>query len=422
MVRHTKKKKKNNKRLRKSRHRRQKGAAVFEYNDVLNEVDSYLTPNEKKYLRSSVSKDTYENHYKLIHLDEDESWEFLHTPEKGRLTFLENKLGIDGKRDKSFNIRKKLCLTFRRRDFSSGVISQNGTKATRGMDAFSNCQSIIFYDCYFPTRKRSIANGKGDKACIEHVEHVSIHHCRKIDDCYFLSELKVVKITEFSSIFVRTVPTLANVDMLTLSFCYFYIYENSNTIHDDETIYDGDAYDNDQHNIISNAFITTDVHNVFANMRCSFLDFTCTNFAIMISNDLHYLNMSFTNMFKLNNIYAEVRTLNITGMTSQYGDDYVNAIETDLIDYTAHYPNTAIINEDTNNITIEDFYDRYATTINKRPQTEPHIEYDDNILPNYPCITPRDNPYERWHKQSVWYYKLYEIGRLVPYLRGEYNP
>lgn len=421
MVRKTKKNKRSKKikqqkgQYRKRRSRRNRGGSVFAVPDVLNNISSYLKKTELEQLLPALGKEIYENHFKPIELDDNQSWEYLHTPEGRRDQFLKEIVG-----NKSFETHTQLCLRFTRRNFSSGVIPIFTKDDTRGMDAFSNCRSITFYDCYFPTQRRSEENGKGNKACIENVGNVNIHHCRKIDDCYFLSKLNIVKITEFSSIYIKHLPRLANVDILTLSFCFFYTYKRVDDNDNHQTALanynadlDGDDYDNNRNGTIRFSLNPAYYASyAFNSLKCSMLDLTCTAVPVLNLN-LTYLNVSFSPHFNLNNVVrgGNVTTIDITGfagLVDAHEDEdqplYIFPTTEEEIDiYQRRNPNTRVIHKNVEGHNVRPIHNTYAKDIGK--QMFP--EYD--VYPPVPDI--------HWFN-----YNLYAIGKLAAYYTGEYNP
>ena len=277
-----------------------KGGSILETlpPDELAAVHELLSAKDKKALVVASNYTTYKDNYDPIFLDEDQSWTYLHISKKARPTFLKETLGI------SCNIRNQLCILFKNRDFSSGVIPINGEELiTYGLDAFSDCRSVTFYDCYFPTKKRFIE--KEDKAFITKVKFLNIHHCRKIDDCHFASKLNEVTITQLSSLQKSAIDDLEGVKHLTLSFCAVYQYYDRRRRHGAEKLFELDDDDNRQYfneehyeNDPINFDYTFDtVIHEYGNFEIitfsnkDYLDLTFTPF-IFMANNIGFLNIS----------------------------------------------------------------------------------------------------------------------------------
>jgi hypothetical protein len=148
----------------------------------------------------------------LTHLSLAESLVYVQMPYSDKRQY------VEGLNPNIKSINDEVCLYFEKQDFSFGV--QGGS--VEGMNAFSSCKQITFYDCYFPVN--SPQNGEDNRASIRNVETVKLLHCRKVDNLLFLALIPNVIISQYSSIYIHTLPVLSHVHHLELSFCLFYKY------------------------------------------------------------------------------------------------------------------------------------------------------------------------------------------------------
>lgn len=311
------KKKTKNARRRNCRYcsQRKKGGAGFNIeknlpNDTKGYLDTFMMgPDRRKLAEASTFAD-YNNNHQLLYLTPNQSMEYVQLPSTERKQFLKNVFGQrENHMHKKYHIEmpsRQVCLHFKHENFANGHIPMNN---------FSNCLRIYFYDCYFPTQET-------DDSCIHNVPFVHVHHCRRIDDCYFLSKLTRVTITQHSSLFASNLYKLQNVPWLTMSFCCFYLFYKPMGEHGYDFNYNGHHFNtdptvmfmfsdnNDQTGFnakINEAFLTISGHNKYLNLTYSKLppeDFAVTN--------IEYLNLSNTCIESLGRL-DNVGTVELTG-------------------------------------------------------------------------------------------------------------
>jgi hypothetical protein len=394
------------------KNRTQRGASAFTLpEDVHVHIGTFMTSEENKKFMHALEENF------LVKLGYTDSLRYVLTPFKNRQKVLADIVLAKYGPEKKFSLpQKELCLKFRRQDFSSGMIGD------LGMNAFSNCFSVYFYDCFFPTEETSIKVGKANQACIENVQFLNIHHCRKIDDCHFLSKLNHVTITQNSSLFTKGARKLRNVQHLTLSFCQFYLY----VITDGEQItYLDKPFDvntegfNDQtHTVIfdddrhePNIPVTEGAFHDFGHHK--YLDLTGSSFNNKTSfHNIEYLNVSHTH-WSYWEVVVNVNTINLTGTCADQNEINDFREQTNpqfIIIFEYETPITYCFNENySRNIleNVEGKYDREGYSLKEI---------------NLSTINFNDRHPMTSHSKSKLMYILYKKGKLKEYFIGSrYN-
>lgn len=267
--------------------------------------------------------------------------------------------------------RVRLILTFKHVNFR---------RTAYPMSALSNVSGLNFYDCIFPTKynSRDDFNERIDPRhkLIENVNRVYIAHCRKIDDCYFLSHLtNEIIITQHSSVNVLDLGMyLGHVNYLNMSFCIFYFYKKKNTTRTQSRAIASylDFEDLDSEGEIINKQITVNFKNIHLDdFRNLMLDLTYSNVST-VDGIMKHLILAYTPVIIISNL-LDVQYLDITGC-----HELTTTERNDLFDYPRK---TNIIERIKTNDMHSPIYNMYAMDIH------PNMELEAVLSPQ---MTPYD--------------------------------
>jgi hypothetical protein len=280
-------------------------------NNLLPEARRYRASTERRHQlrnrrQTTARREPRRNRHDL-YLSEKESLLYIETNDhEKRLEILQNS-DDPFIRQKTKDLTRStfipqfyVCLQFCRQNFREFKLPTTDKYRNKEFNIrhFDNCYFIDFYDCYFPEYRSDYDE------MIHDTQRVCLRHCRKLDNLMFLSHINLsVTITQHSSIEIYQIEHLQSVPDVTLSFCSFYKYIDSQG-----KITEPDKYKTD--NSITYTFdIGDDIE--FKKFKKLDLTFSDIGSAPKLKN-IRFLNISFTCVKDLSN-FNKIKTLQYDG-------------------------------------------------------------------------------------------------------------